>query len=525
MRSFALIFFVVLSALAQQSPQNPTEKRLALVIGNSDYDSIPPLPSAVKEAESMANALKEAGFDVTTVTNFRMPDFLVSGVRSFLTKLHSGDVVLIYYSGYAVQVVDDDNYLLPVNFDPKSDKEMQYRAYRMTKLQQDLEEKDLSLKIFVLEASTRLDVAVRATGLVGQGLRNPDLTESRQTLFSFAAFPGQTVPPVPAGQIGPFTEAVVQNMRQPGLRLTEVFELAKQEVGRKTSQRQIPLVNSNVIAGTFYFHAPVKRAEPPPVVAKREEFPLGLPYRSRRDSEEYVWIPAGKFKMGCVPADTKCEPHEKPQHEVTITKGFWMGRTELEVIAFQRFVENSSKKRKMPSAPLDNSRWRITNNPIVNVSWDDAQSYCEWAGGRLPTEAEWEYAARANVSDQVYPMNDENSREKANFAGKKGNDRYDYVAPVRSFDANPFGLYDMLGNVWEWVHDSYSADYYQQSPGKDPQGPDSGNEHVIRGGSFDSDPRQHLRLSFRKPYGKNANNVGFRCLLDDNPDVRKLLGR
>jgi formylglycine-generating enzyme required for sulfatase activity len=119
-------------------------------------------------------------------------------------------------------------------------------------------------------------------------------------------------------------------------------------------------------------------------------------------------------------------------------------------------------------------------------------------------------------------LNAETARDKANFSGKQGNDRFEQVAPVKQFDPNGFGLFDMSGNLWEFTSDVYSKTYFAESPKEDPTGPSSGKERVVRGGSWFSDPTQHLRISFRNK-GNGGNIVGFRCVLPDSEETRKLL--
>ncbi len=250
---------------------------------------------------------------------------------------------------------------------------------------------------------------------------------------------------------------------------------------------------------------------------------IGIPHMSRKDRQGYVWIPAGRFQMGCVPGDQRCRPEEKPQHAVEITKGFWLGQTEVDIDSYRRFVEDGGSGAAMPSAPLWDKKLRATNHPITGPSWGEANAFCTWAGGRLPTEAEWEYAARAGVDNAIYPLDGENSRDKANFLGKRGNDRAEFTAAVKSYDPNAYGLFDMAGNVWEWCEDYYSDAYYASSPEADPKGPTSGQEYVARGGSWNSDPGEHLRISFRTSFAKGGNLVGFRCVLDDTPATQEIL--
>jgi sulfatase modifying factor 1 len=516
----ALLMFCPLLCLGQE--QSP--RRLALVIGNSAYSSLPGAPSAIAEAHLISNALAGVGFKVTLVENVNYDGFFARE-SEFLKTVRPGDVCLFYYSGHGAQITDDDDYLLPVDFPPDSDKEMEDRAFRLTRLIEDLDNRKASLKILIIEAPRRITTVIKKSRGIGLGM--PDIRSSKGTLVALAAGAGRFISTQKPGDVGLFTRAVAERISKPGLKLADFFYDAKQEVGRKTAQQQLPDWNDSLLPEGFYFTPPlpVTVAEPPPptVVVKPVYVSTTVP-TSRKDRLEYVHIPAGSFKMGCVPADTRCDANEKPQHPVTISKGFWMGRTEVEVAAFQRFVGESGKQYKMPRAIFYNPGWKTTNYPMMLITWEEASAYCGWAGGRLPTEAEWEYAARAGKDGQVYPLNSENSRNKANFSGTSGNDIYPQLAPVRSFDENEFNLYDMAGNVWEWVADFYSPTYYKESPAMDPKGPATGKEHVKRGGSFESTWQENLRISVRQPQGNSLLfKVGFRCVLDETDQTKQIL--
>lgn len=239
--------------------------------------------------------------------------------------------------------------------------------------------------------------------------------------------------------------------------------------------------------------APLERIGPPPAGTVRE---------NPKDGLKYVWIPPGTFVMGCSPGDSECDGDEKPAHQVTITKGFWLGQTDVTVGAYKRFAGSSG--RKMPPSPNFNNGWANDNMPMVNVSWDDAQGYCAWVGGRLPTETEWEYAARAGSTKARYDNLDEAAWYSQNSSGQ--------THGVAQKQANGFALFDMSGNVWQWVADWYDEHYFQTSPPQDPQGPASGRLRVLRGGSWNGAPRS-VRVSFRAERNPNsrANDNGFRC--------------
>lgn len=263
------------------------------------------------------------------------------------------------------------------------------------------------------------------------------------------------------------------------------------------------------------------------------------------DGQPYVWIPPGEFQMGCSPGDDECDSDERPQHLVRLTRGFWLGQTPVTVGAYKRFAE--SKGISMPGEPVIgktrlNPRWSDLKQPIVMVTWKEAKSYCEsWAKGRLPTEAEWEWAARAGGTGARHrhldaiawyadnsgnqPLDSTRAWEKdaasdwekySRILEKNGN----RIQRVKQKQPNAWGLYDMLGNVWEWVGDWYEGDYYRRlpSPALDPKGPSSGTMRVLRGGSWSNYPR-NVRATLRNWNDPESRyfNFGFRCVREGIP--------
>ena len=501
----ASIVFALALVAAQNAPSSP--RRIGIVVANSHYAKLPDLPHAFEEGKLIEDALTLAKFQVHQIHDTSETDLLNMDNQDFKKWFAPGDDVVVYFTGYALQEEgeDGDNYLLPVDFDPNEKTELQDRAYHLKRVVEQLNRLKVNLKVVILEASRPLEIP----GASVTGLRGPNVSRFEETLYVFAASPGK-------GSIGrsdkleAFTESVARHMSAPGSGIGNVFQDVQEDVVTISNGAQNPQEFRNIVRNkNFYFVAPDRRTYFNPV-------------QNSRDREPYVLLPAGDFLMGCVPGDNLCEKDEKPQHPVKLTKPFWIGQNEVQVVSYQKFL--SIKNRKLPTAPFWNNRWKDTSRPIVFVSVEDARSYCSWAGGRLPTEAEWEYAARAGFQNQINPVTSGDPREKANFVGRQGNDTFDQeAAPVRRFDASKWNLYDMAGNVWEIVNDYYSSSWYGQSPGIDPQGPPSGKETVKRGGSFDSDARKHLRISIRKPFSKSDNATGFRCVLDESDATYRLL--
>jgi formylglycine-generating enzyme required for sulfatase activity len=211
-----------------------------------------------------------------------------------------------------------------------------------------------------------------------------------------------------------------------------------------------------------------------------------------KDGLTYVWIEPGTFIMGCSPGDRECPPNEGPPHQVTITAGFWIGQTDVTQLAWRQ-VKGT-----------DPSYFKGSQLPVETVNWNEAQSYCQAVGMRLPTEAEWEYAARAGSTGSRYADIDQIGWYSANSGGK--------THQVMQKQPNAWGLYDMLGNVWQWTEDWY-ADTYSGSAETDPHGPASGKYRALRGGSWYFDPA-YLRASFRSWLVQEFRlyDIGFRCL-------------
>ena len=231
----------------------------------------------------------------------------------------------------------------------------------------------------------------------------------------------------------------------------------------------------------------------------------------------WVRVAAGVFLMGCVEADTGCLDNERPRHEVTFLEPFELMAAEVTVGQYGQFVLDT----EYPFPPEPDYR-QTARHPVVLLSWSDAAAFCAWAGARLPTEAEWEYAARGGRAGLVYPWGDEVSRERANYGADRccagaigGADGWLNTAPVRSFPPNDYGLYDMAGNVWEWVAGWLDDDDYGSSPSIDPPGAAAGFARIVRGGSWLNFPAA-LRTSARLPFAQTGqtSNIGARCARD-----------
>jgi sulfatase modifying factor 1 len=229
-----------------------------------------------------------------------------------------------------------------------------------------------------------------------------------------------------------------------------------------------------------------------------------------RDDAEIVWVPGGDFLMGTPEGEGQSNEH--PQHRVTLS-GYWIYKHEVTVGQYRQFC--TATGREMPSAPSPFT-WQ-DNHPMAVVKWSDAQAYAQWAGARLPTEAEWEKAARG-TDGRRYPWgNDWDQSRCANYWNSR-DDAGNYTGAhlVGSFplSASPYGAQDMAGNVYEWCSDWYQRDYYTISPAENPQGATSGTYRVVRGGSWLISGKNYT-CAFRFPATPEVVycDIGFRCVI------------
>ncbi|MBX3064661.1 MAG: formylglycine-generating enzyme family protein [Anaerolineae bacterium] len=246
----------------------------------------------------------------------------------------------------------------------------------------------------------------------------------------------------------------------------------------------------------------------------------------------YVYVPAGCFMMGSAENDLNAYDPEKPQHQVCITKSYWIGKFEVTNAEYQRFIdaggygtrnywsEDGWIWKDFRTMPRDYNGFTEPDQPRVGITWYEAEALAKWAGGRLPTEAEWEYAARGPYSP-IYPWGDEYKVGYANVDERDIDGTFlEKTAPVDSYlnGVSWVGAYNMVGNVWEWCADWYWCDGscgYDASQRDDPTGVDSGDGHVMRGGSWDYSPR-FARAAYRQwsvPHDSD-DNLGVRLVVD-----------
>ncbi len=442
-------------------------KRLALVIGNAAYRHTSVLSNTLNDMDAVAAALCSTGFEVISVKDATLRD-LDNRLDEFTVRIESGNytVALCFFSGHGLQV-NGENYLVPIDANPQRESDVRYTCLNAQRILDRMEEARALTKIVLLDACRNNPLPKSWGRTTSSGLAY--MQAPKGTFIGYATAPG-TIASDGVGKNSPYTAGIIKHLQTPGLDIHQVFTrvaATTQELAAKEGKTQTPFINSN-LTGDFYFAAANTTPSPN----------LGTKPSSNADTYTdplagtFVRIRGGAFDMGSNEGDSK----EKPVHRVTLSE-YYIGQTEVTQAQWRTVMGNN------PSYFKD-----CDDCPVEDVTWDDVQLFLQKlnarSGGaryRLPTEAEWEYAARGGVQSRGTRYAGSNNVDEVAWRSSYDGGTH----PVKGKRANELGLYDMSGNVWEWCADWYGSDYYAASTSFNPTGPStSGYFRVLRGGSW-----------------------------------------
>jgi len=494
--------------------------------------------SVVKDAETVQKALEvlqSEGISELKMTTMRSSEKKVktSDMIEWIGNLDPSedDVVMIYYSGHGFIDEQNRHYLSFEEGDtiPRSD------------IISRLNELDCRLRILITDSCSNLvslptpvTSSPRSVGEKQDRKYYKDLFIDHRGLLDVTAASEGEYAWGNSTLGGYFTSSLFSSFKGDGIRFRtweDVIKDTKDGVMRKFQETQFSTTDIRRLQ-TKGIKGQNPRVYSLPKAIKTENIVSSppkpdfqnLPPKPSGESP-MVLIPAGEFEMGIdqseIPelvnwakgydqsAMASWFEDETPRHKVYLD-AYYIDVYEVTNEMYAKFLKATNHK---PPKYWDDPRYNDPQQPVVGVTWEDAKAYCDWAGKRLPTEAEWEKAARGGLIGKRFPWGDDASHDYANYAGTVGTDIWGYSAPVGKFAPNGYGLYDMAGNVFEWCADWYEKDYYSKSPTKNPTGPSSGKTRVVRGGGYGY-TANFLRVSdrFGSYFPSNAYPfVGFRC--------------
>ena len=571
-------------------PITVAEKR-ALLIGNADYEHSGELVNTISDVRELERALREVEFDsVRRLENLSIIE-MARALDEFARSLGPGDLAFFYFSGHGLEV-EGENYLLPVDFQRNAASDIPYTTLAANRVRSRLEGTGAEVRVLVLDACRNNPFGEGRSD--AGGLAKPKV-QAKGTLIAYSAAPGQLASDNPGGNLGLYMTYLVPEFRKPRVELQKAFETAQGLVEKASSGKQFPWIEDAII-GEVYLRGgsevvvppgPTKncegywedvrgsedageyewyleqcpegahsglaqrrlarlRASRPPAAGESDPRPVarvGSGGREGPEAEggewensmgmEFVWVPAGEFVMGS--ESEHAYDDERPLTRVRISAGYWLGKHEVTQGEWAAVMGSN------PSHFDECGR----ECPVESVSWEDAQEFVrelntrERGRGyvyRLPSEAEWEYAARAGTRGDTYAgdlriLGDRNAPVLDGIAWYGGNSGVSYGGGYDCSDwegkqysssrcgpqrvgqkaANGLGLHDMLGNVYEWVQDWYGE--YPGGTVRDPTGPSGGSYRVARGCGWYGDAvicRSAARIN---PGPGNRNSgIGFRLL-------------
>ncbi len=567
-----LLLFLLLGLIFAARPcaaQGP-EKRVALVIGNSAYQGVPPLKNSASDARGVAASLKEIGFDL--VGGGAMTDLdregLEKAIQAFGKASSGGAVGLFYYSGHGVQV-DGKNYLIPVSANVERRADIKFQLVDVDLVLDEMGYTGNQVNVLILDACRNNPYTSR--GFKGSAAGLAPMDAPRGTFIAYSTAPGK-VASDGEGVNSPYSSALAEYIKKPGLRIEDVFIQVGLAVEKTSGGDQQPW-QSNNLRGVYRFipngDAPAgeavspvqaetapahsqdaafemkfwesaeKSGDPKDYQAYLESYPSGkfaslaklrieekkpkapesAPVRRLGASEawrepvtglDFAWVPSGCYEMGCGPWTHDCDDDERPVHLVCLD-GFWMGKTEITRGQWAAVMDPIQGLSASPA---------VQDLPMTGVSYAQARAFIEkltQVGGgalkfRLPTEAEWEYACRSGGKAEVYAGGNDPDL-LAWYAGLATPGGALQVHPVGTKAPNGLGLSDLSGNVWEWVIDSCGEDAYAKHQRSNPVYLREGTCQGLRGGSF-LQGASSARCSFRgtSEDGAGKPDTGLRLI-------------
>jgi sulfatase modifying factor 1 len=552
-RTFLLLLSLVVTCLGLTTKGSAQDKTLtvrsiaeapafakrALIIGIGEYEHATSLaPTTYNDAKAVADLLqKQFGFptesivlmtDAPDTPDKLRPTFihLKSAISNLLNSINEKSEVVIYFTGHGTRAENHD-WLVPLDGLPA---EVETTCINYDDFRSRLETKVPARALLIVDACRNLsggkDAGSSGFG-AGKGLTGPQFAE----LLSCR--------PKEISQVGKkedFQESVFTHFLLEGLQGAPeaqsegvvTFDSLKlfvqgsvsQYVSSKFGESQNP--DGRASLGKMVLAKGLNRSERHPedkIVNARENPVSAEPKEARggvtnvrrnhKDGVDLVFIGSGPFLMGASQNESWAG-NAMPQHKAMLSS-YYIYKNLVTVNQFKQFCQATG--RPMPLSPSFNFDWQKEDHPMVNVTWEEARDYCRWAGGDLPTEAQWEKAARG-TDGRIYPWGNGFDTTKFWFSngptGSAGG-----TTPVGFYGISPYGVTDMAGNVDQWCLDWYDANYYQNCPTKDPMGPDSGTLHTVRGGPWRSHNPMLFRTFRRDGIANETRNpeTGFRCVI------------
>ena len=542
------------TALGQNAPAD-VSRRVALVIGNGSYPQSP-IGSLPGDARAFADVLRDGGFDVVYAENAKRTE-IEAVISAFTRKLGWGVTAVVYYGGHAVQY-QDRNFLLAIDSRITTEADVRTEGTDIDLILDPLIVSRPAACIVILDAARKNPWQQVASSRV-HGLSGQPPIEGVTVIYPVA--PGDVVGDAPR-DTNLFAVELVKSAKIQGLSFKEVLRRVRTSVAQATRDRQIPWESSpspeELVISSI--RKPVRAADPlergfwetikggdnaadfkayldsypdgpfaaaararlQQIEAKSETKPevakpaapepaAAAPQSVIRDCSqcpEMVLVLAGVFEMG----STELFDFEAPVHQVSIRKAFYIGRREVTYEEWDACIAEGGCKQRPDDRGLGRAR-----RPVTDIDWDDAKDYTAWLSQktghtyRLPAESEWEYVARAGTTTS-YPWGRTVEKDRANCIGCTS-DPLKKAIDTGSFQPNAFGIYDMAGNAAEWVEDCWNDNYRGAPTDGSAWTKPLCRERVLRGGSFNNDPR-YLRSAARFKYDHDVRfyTNGFRVV-------------